>query len=573
MRLQWIIRSAALAFAILAAGAASSAPVATLDPSFGSAGIVNVPLAGLVDATLQADGKILVREVLNSTTLTRFNRDGSIDATFGSGGTIRPVLGTSTLTGGGNIALLPDGRILLAGATYQPGPAGPSGQAVLARFLPDGSLDMSFGVVGFAVLSGAPPEQGFVKALVRSDGSIVVLDITISGGHPPMFIQTVSMSLETLSINGAHQSNLSLPCSVGASVADVALQVDDKVVALVAGGTATACIARFNRDGSLDPTFGTAGVVNVASGTNVFLDGSDPARGITIQNVYDGTVIRLLSTGELDQAFGDPQHGHAANVGKGALGFSCAGKILLALVGGTSLQLARYNSNGTPDSSFNPGVGSTITLPVDVLGNPARLLLRDDGTILSVGAAHLPPQAVASFLVAAVTQADCTRPAAAGAVPVIEYYNAGMDHYFLTRAIDDMNALDSGQFAGWTRTGYTFAASATGSLSPVCRFYIPPPFGDSHFFSASAVECSAVQSRFPQFVLETSDAMNVGLPDPATGTCTTPASVPIYRLWDKRLDTNHRYTTDRGVRDAMVAQGWLAEGYGPDAVAMCALTQ
>jgi hypothetical protein len=46
--------------------------------------------------------------------------------------------------------------------------------------------------------------------------------------------------------------------------------------------------------------------------------------------------------------------------------------------------------------------------------------------------------------------------------------------------------------------------------------------------------------------------------------------IPVYRVWDARIDTNHRYMTDRTLRDQMVAQGWVEEGYGSDAVIMCA---
>ena len=56
---------------------------------------------------------------------------------------------------------------------------------------------------------------------------------------------------------------------------------------------------------------------------------------------------------------------------------------------------------------------------------------------------------------------------------------------------------------------------------------------------------------------------------PVNGSCPT-AAVPIYRVFSNRADANHRYMTDRGVRDQMVASGWLAEGDGPDLVAMCA---
>jgi len=57
-------------------------------------------------------------------------------------------------------------------------------------------------------------------------------------------------------------------------------------------------------------------------------------------------------------------------------------------------------------------------------------------------------------------------------------------------------------------------------------------------------------------------------PDLETGQCPQ-SMVPVYRLWNNRADSNHRYTSDRSTRDEMVAKGYLAEGYGPDAVIMC----
>ncbi len=56
---------------------------------------------------------------------------------------------------------------------------------------------------------------------------------------------------------------------------------------------------------------------------------------------------------------------------------------------------------------------------------------------------------------------------------------------------------------------------------------------------------------------------------PQTGVCPA-GTTPIYRVFSDRADANHRYMTDRAVRDFMVASGWLAEGDGPDLVVMCA---
>ncbi len=62
--------------------------------------------------------------------------------------------------------------------------------------------------------------------------------------------------------------------------------------------------------------------------------------------------------------------------------------------------------------------------------------------------------------------------------------------------------------------------------------------------------------------------MHEALPDAVSGACPV-NTTPIYRVWNKRPDSNHRYLTNRAMRDAMVARGYVAEGYGPDAVAMC----
>jgi hypothetical protein len=152
----------------------------------------------------------------------------------------------------------------------------------------------------------------------------------------------------------------------------------------------------------------------------------------------------------------------------------------------------------------------------------------------------------------------------------IEYYHAALDHYFLSAEPSDIDALDAGVLTGWRRTGETVPAvlgSAPG-VEPVCRFYIPPAQGDSHFLSVIPVECAQVRQRF-DFVEEGPLFMHEAVPDAATGACPS-GYVPVYRVWNQRADSNHRYTTDPAIRDRMVAQGGVAEGYGPDAVAMCA---
>jgi len=156
-------------------------------------------------------------------------------------------------------------------------------------------------------------------------------------------------------------------------------------------------------------------------------------------------------------------------------------------------------------------------------------------------------------------------------IEIVEFYNTERDHYFLSGAAAEIADLDAGVHPGWTRTGLAFRgyASEAGGASPVCRFYIPPANGDSHFYSASAAECVDVRARFPEFAYEAPNVFYIALPDLVTGVCAA-GTVPVYRVWDNRADTNHRYTTSGAVRQQMLSAGWIAEGYGPDQVIMCA---
>ncbi|HZI84284.1 MAG TPA: hypothetical protein VFF44_10245 [Casimicrobiaceae bacterium] len=177
---------------------------------------------------------------------------------------------------------------------------------------------------------------------------------------------------------------------------------------------------------------------------------------------------------------------------------------------------------------------------------------------------------------AAVVFAASGTPVRAGIAVAVEYYDAALDHYFVTAIPAEVAALDGGQFPGWVRTGLSFnvyaAGSATPGSTPVCRFYGSPAAGlDSHFYSASPAECQMVLQRFPTaWLLESYDVFEVFLPDLATGQCPT-GSIPVYRAWNTRADSNHRYTTDLTVLQAMLAKGYVAEGYGPGPAptAMC----
>jgi hypothetical protein len=175
---------------------------------------------------------------------------------------------------------------------------------------------------------------------------------------------------------------------------------------------------------------------------------------------------------------------------------------------------------------------------------------------------------------------------------VVEYYYAGFDDYFITANALEIQGLDNGAHPGWIRTGLTFLAYADPNVAPadanpVCRFYLLPAFGDSHFYSADPAECAGTAVKFAGSWAEESPALfYIQLPDRSTGAC--PAGTrPVYRFMNQINQIHHRYVaevdgrncmyygtnpnTDKDVSCTEFAGSWLEEGYGapPDAPVMC----
>ena len=178
--------------------------------------------------------------------------------------------------------------------------------------------------------------------------------------------------------------------------------------------------------------------------------------------------------------------------------------------------------------------------------------------------------AVNTPLASEMTSTTPLQSCSTGAPAVVEFYNNSLDHYFITWMPDEIDILDGGtKIKGWRRTGHFFKTypTAQAGSSPVCRYYIPPGLGDSHFFGRGTVECNATGQKNPSFILEDPAFMQMYLP--TAGNCPV-NTTQVYRVFSNRSDANHRYMTDKAVRDQMVAKGWLIEGDGPDSVVMCA---
>ena len=164
-------------------------------------------------------------------------------------------------------------------------------------------------------------------------------------------------------------------------------------------------------------------------------------------------------------------------------------------------------------------------------------------------------------------------------IPVVEYYNAVLQHYFITAEPAEIANLDGGAFGGvWKRTGQTFNAWALAGRPadtvPVCRFFGTDQYRadgtrigpNSHFYTADPAECAFVKTgyqsvaadgrSYPAWTYET-DAFAVKL---AVGGVCPGGTVPLYRAYNDgaRGDPNHRYSTNPALLMAMT--GWSFEG-------------
>ena len=226
------------------------------------------------------------------------------------------------------------------------------------------------------------------------------------------------------------------------------------------------------------------------------------------------------------------------------------------VAGTASLMFAR-NANLTPGRMLNLMNATARPFPA--------------GTTCAAGGACGSGLLDAGFALRSTVAGDAVAPA--GTVPVIEYYRADKDHYFMSANAAEIAFTDSTLSRTFQRTGEVFYAWATRELAPanakpVCRFYSRLPLIDSHFYTAIASECQYVQTHWAgTWTLENAAVFYVLLPD-AAGTCPA-ATAAVYRFFDNRNDANHRHTVDLSVKRAMINRGWAPEGNGTNAVAFC----
>lgn len=327
----------ATTLSLVSFGAPSHAADGDLDPTFGDMGTLTTafPIGSFATAVaIQADGRIVVvgaaagASIDGEFAVARYETDGDLDPTFGDGGTV-----TTPIAGGNgdearSVAIQENGRIVVAGTDSWR-------KFAVVRYRDDGRLDETFG-----------------------EGGIVRTNFT-----------------------------------PGDDVAwDVAIQSDGRIVAVGAAGFGQSGfqVARYRRDGSLDPTFGDGGkVVTRYRGAN--------ARAVVLQsngrivvagyNSFGLALARYRPDGRLDTSFSG--NGRIGPVVWGVFALAVAlqpdGRIV---VGGDhdifAFGLARFRRDGRLDRSFG-GDGVVREEVEGVEQGASGLVIQPNGRIVATG--------------------------------------------------------------------------------------------------------------------------------------------------------------------------------------------
>jgi len=289
---------------------------------------------------------------------------------------------------------------------------------------------------------------------------------------------------------------------------------------------------------------------------------------VTSSGVGSPQVVNASGTGTV--APGQLAIADAIDAGSVMVGTtSAANTVPVTNIGGAPVQVSSVSSNNPTEFTIVQSTCGTVNPGMDCAFSftfaPSAVGVRNATvTVLSNGVGS--PQAVAMS-----GTGTSTPPPPVQTIDIIEYYHAEWDHYFMTGIPDEIQKLDAGVFAGWTRTGKSFKGLPLSSANSevVCRFFstsFAPK--SSHFYTPFPNECNIVKQN-PDWQFE-GNVFNIAVPD-VNGVCPA-GTVPVYRLYNNGQGAapNHRYTTDLTVRQQMINAGWIPEGYGPIGVIMCA---
>jgi uncharacterized delta-60 repeat protein len=331
----------------------------SLDPGFGVAGRITTNLVSddvVGDIAVQDDGKIVVvgSSGVNDFTVTRYNANGNLDASFNGDGKVFTDFGSNFEFPSG-VVIQTDGKTVVCGRVG-------NNNTGIARYTINGALDTNFDTDGKQSISNVV----CTGLAIQPDGKIIGVGNSIN----------IDLIVFRLNQNGTFDTTFDSDGFVstvigggGNSFSDVKLQQDGKIVAVGAlGNQAQSVFARYNTNGTIDNTFGGTGIVvlDFASTEYVKNLAIDPVDNSIIAVGRIGAkinVVRFTSGGVLDTSFDTDGWAEIAITGLDFgedIAIQSDRKILISSFRNAGTNLLRLNRNGTFDTTFgNNGIVST----------------------------------------------------------------------------------------------------------------------------------------------------------------------------------------------------------------------
>ena len=545
-----------------------------LDSSFGAGGTTRTDFSGNIDQAnaiaIQPDGKLVAAgsSFSNSKTVedfivARYNANGSLDKKFGSNGKIttdffRNVDSISA------IAIQPDGKIVVAGFAQLAGNGGNPRVFALARYTSDGRPDTSFGGGGSLTTSFGGNFSVASAIMLQPDGKIVVAGTV--DFNPDLPGSGLDFALARYTASGALDGSFG---KGGKVVFDffgsfdqanaAALQPDGKIIVV---GSASYdsfnrdigfALTRFNSDGSTDFGFGSGG----KQITN-FFDAGAKANGIVLQPdgkfVVAGTAVdtstrpvatdfalaRYNSDGSLDSSFGSGGEtaipfSDSATEQANALVLAPDGKIIVAGAAFKTFStppdfaVARYNSNGSLDAGF--GSGGTLTTDFSGGTDVAQALaIQSDGNVVAAGRAFRSSfdLTLARYFNDVAATVDATPPTAPTSLTAT--FNTST------------NAIDLSWSAATDNVAVTgYRVFRDGGALPI-NTVNGTTFSDAgqsgtHSYAVAAIDAAGNQSDFSNAAVATAPVPDVTPPTAPGGLTATAASTSTIDLsWSASAD-------------------------------------
>ena len=418
------LAATAVAAAALGSGVSGAAAGGGLDRSFGDRGFVEVPgisscLTGEggcavgIGLAIQRDGAVVVAAgTLEADCRSRFAvarlRGGRLDQTFGRGGRLLTGFGSSSAIANA-VALTAGGKIVVAGERQSPTQScgdhihlGGGDGFALARYHRDGTPDRSFGGDGttFTPLPTCdsfpcPGGAGVTDLLLQRDGKIVAIGSSRANAALARYTQAGELDrsfgnqgLVVLRTGDRGSGEAGRP----------ALDATGRIILPLTPGCwpCEASVVRFNRDGTLDRTFGVRGRARVPLIAATAVETTP--HGILVVGLQerDGpgragdriAVVRLSSAGKLRRGYGRNGIGSppmptmnwvydTAVTGNGKL-VVVATRFALRQTG--VYALSRLTVNGLPDRRF--GSGGIATVELGEGGSGRRVAIQQDGKLV-----------------------------------------------------------------------------------------------------------------------------------------------------------------------------------------------